>query len=350
MQRRSPGHRMRREIMQQPEAVAATLAAETDKIRELAAVLRQRNPRYVMLVARGTSDNAAMYARYAFSIIAAKHTAVTATSLLTVYDVDLDFSDTLVVGISQSGESAGTLEFLQQARERGALTVAVTNTSRAPLTRVAEFSLCTRAREEESVPATKTYTTALVVLHQLASLWAGDIQRASRVQDVPGWIAQVLKSEGEIQARAERYRYMRSCAVMGRGYSLGTCLETALKLAQCAYVSPAAYSGADFLHGPIASIEHGYPCFVFAPEGKALQSMSETLTALHEREAETVVVSNSRAMLDRATVGFRIPDMPEELAPMASIVVGQLFSLHLALVRGINPDEPRGVSKITVTL
>lgn len=344
------GHRMRREIIEQPAAISATLAAETDSIREFAARLRKDNIQQVLLVARGTSDNAAMYARYAFPIIANKLTSVLAASLLTVYDAELDMNNCLVMGISQSGQSVGVVEFLEHARHHGAITCALTNTADSPLGKAADVVLATHAREEKSVPATKTYTTALAVIHQLASLWAGDVERAKRIYDVPARLEQVLKMEGQIQQRAERYRYMPGCAVVGRGFSLCTALEAALKIAQCAYVVPAAYSGIDFLHGPIASVEPGYPCMVFAPEGKALQSVSELLDALDERQAETIVVSNSGPLLDRGTISFRVPAVDEEFAPLVSVVVGQLFALHLALHKGINPDEPRGVAKITWTL
>jgi glucosamine--fructose-6-phosphate aminotransferase (isomerizing) len=341
---------MRREILQQPDAIGATLAAETDKIREFAARLRKEEIRQVLLVARGTSDNAAMYARYIFPIVVGKLASLVAPSLLTVYDADLDLRDTLVLGISQSGESVAVLEFLDHARSHGALTCGLTNTSRAAISEVAEVVLCTHAREEESVPATKTYTTALAVLHQLAALWAGDLERAKRILEVPKWIGEVLAMESQIEERAERFRFMSACAVVARGLSLTAALETALKLAQCCYVVPASYSGADFLHGPIATIEPGFPCFAYAPQGKALQSMNELLDALRERQAETIVISNVGRILDKATVCLPIPDMPEEFAPMVAIVVGQLLALYTALHKGIDPDEPRGVTKVTLTL
>lgn len=350
MPRGTPGRLMRKEILEQPDAITATLAAETDKIRELAARLRKDEIRHVLLIAHGTSDNAAMYARYAFPIITGKLATVVPPSLFTVYDVDLDLTGSLVLGISQSGESPGVLEFLQQARKRGALTCGLTNTRSSEIMGVAEATLLTHAKHEASGPATKTYTTALAVLHQLACLWAGDVERAAKIYGVPNWLGQVLAMEDEIGQRAERYRYMEACAVMGRGFSFCTALETALKLAQCCYVVPAAYSGTEFLHGPIASIEPGSPCFVFAPSGNALQSMSQLLDALSERGAENIVISNHRSVLDRGSVELRLPDMPEEFSPFAGIVVGQLFALHLALHRRIDPDKPRGLSKPVFTL
>ncbi len=345
-----PGRLMRKEILEQPDAITATLAAETDKIREFSARLRRDDIQHVLLIAHGTSDNAAMYARYAFPIIAGKLATVVPPSLFTVYDVDLDLSNCLVLGISQSGESPGVLEFMEQARGRGACTCAVTNTRSSEIMGVAEYTLLTHARREASGPATKTYTTSLAVLHQLACLWAGNVERAAKIYGASNWLGQVLAMEEEIAQRAERYRYMEACAVMGRGLSFCTALETALKLAQCCYVVPAAYSGTEFLHGPIASIEPGSPCFVFAPSGNALQSMSQLLDALAERGAESIVISDHRSVLDRGVVQLKTPEMPEEFAPFASVVVGQLFALHLALHKRIDPDKPRGLSKPVFTL
>ena len=350
MDTNTPGRHMRREILEQPKTIEATLAAETDEIVKFADHLRKRGTKHVLIVARGTSDNAAMYARYAFGVVAQKLTTLAAPSLLTLYDVELDLGDSLVLGISQSGESPEVLEYLSHARQKGVLTCALTNTSDAPIEDAADFVLCTHARKETSVAATKTYTTALAALHQLATLWAGDMERARQIYQVPGWIEEVLKTEGHIEAKAERFRYMEACAVMSRGFNLCTALETALKLAECCYVAPTPYSGADFMHGPVASIEPGFPCFVFAPEGKAMQSMSELMDALDEREAETIVVSNSGRMLDRGTLSFEIPAIPEELTPMVAVVVGQLLALHLAIEKGIDPDKPRGLNKITLTL
>lgn len=344
------GERMRTEIIQQPDAITATLAAGTDRIRALADQLRRHDICNVLLVARGTSDNAAMYGRYAFSVITHKITTMMPPSLLTVYDVPFEFANTFVLGISQSGESVSVLEFLEMARKRGALTCGLTNTMNSPIRDVADHVLVTYAREETSIPATKTYTTALAVLHQLATLWAGDLNRARQIYDVHKWMQAVLGQEAAVRQHAERYRYMNNCSVMGRGLSFASALETALKLAQCAQVVPSPYSGADFLHGPVAGIAPGFPCFVFAPNGKAMQSMAELLTTLQDRDAETFVVSNNPRLLHDATIGIHIPDMPEELAPMVEVLVGQLLSLHLALHKGIDPDAPPGVSKVTLTL
>ena len=344
------GERMRTEIIQQPDAITATLAAGTDKIRALADHLRKDGVNHVLLVARGTSDNAAMYGRYVFSVISHKITTMMPPSLLTVYDVPFDFRNTFVLGISQSGESVSVLEFLDEARKRGAITCGLTNTANSPIRSVVDHLLVTYAREETSVPATKTYTTALAVLHQLATLWAGDLARARQIYDVHKWMQAVLEQESVVSQHAERYRYMDSCSVMARGLNFFSALETALKIAQCAQVVPTPYSGADFLHGPVASIAPGFPCFIFAPNGKSLQSMAELLSTLLERDAETFVIANNAHLLDDATISVRTPDMPEELAPLVEVLVGQLLALHMSLHKGIDPDAPPGVAKVTLTL
>jgi glucosamine--fructose-6-phosphate aminotransferase (isomerizing) len=200
------------------------------------------------------------------------------------------------------------------------------------------------------VPATKTYTTALAVVHQLAAAWAERPAMAEQIHRVPEWIASVFALEPEIEDRSERYRYMDHCAVLARGLNYCTAQETALKLQECCYVVPEALSSADLMHGPVASLEPGFPCFLFAPGGKALASLQELSAALSGRQAEQIIVSDLPEMVARGTVGFRLPGpLPEELSPLVAVVVGQLLAFYLAKHKGLDPDEPRGLRKVTLT-
>ena len=343
-------HLMLREIHEQPGAIQATVAIERERIQELAARLRQEEIQYVLIAARGTSDNAATYARYLLGVTQGLVVASAAPSLTTVYEAPLRLQQSLVLGISQSGQATDVIEVLEAARGLGAITVALTNTEDAPLSQVAEYSLLTHARDERSVPATKTYTTALAVVHQLAAAWSDRPEMADQIHRVSEWISAVFALEPEIEDRSERYRYMEHCAVLARGLNYGTAQETALKLQECCYVIPEALSSADLMHGPIASLEPGFPCFIFAPSGKALGSLQELSQALAQRQAEQIIVSDIPEMVERGTVGFLLPGpLPEELSPLVAVVVGQLLAFYLAQHKGIDPDEPRGLRKVTLT-
>jgi glucosamine--fructose-6-phosphate aminotransferase (isomerizing) len=169
--------------------------------------------------------------------------------------------------------------------------------------------------------------------------------------EVPGWIEKVLKADEKIEEMAQRYRYMQQCAVLGRGYNYATAFEWALKLKELTYVAAEPYSPADFLHGPIAVVDRGYPVLAVAPEGKVLGSLMELLTRLKdEQKAELVVISNSPGALELAESPITIPgEVPEWLTPIVSIVPAQLFAYHLTRAKGYNTEVPRGIRKVTET-
>ena len=343
-------HAMMSEIHEQPNAIEETLEVEGAHLREFADRLRVDDIRRVMLVARGTSNNAGTYARYLFGIVNGVPVASAAPSLFTLYKTKLDLAGTLVFGISQSGEATDVINVLEQARAQGALTAALTNTAESPICTAAEVTLLTHARKEESVPATKTYTTALAVLCELSAQWAQDDALAADLRRVPDWMREAFELGPQIESRSERYRYMESCVVLARGLNFCTAQELALKLVETCYVVPVPYSSTDFLHGPIATIAPGFPAFIFAPSGAPADEMRLLVAALKRRKTELVVISDSPALCDEATVGFRLPaGVPETCSPMVAIVPGQLLAYHIALHKGINPDEPRGLHKVTLT-
>jgi len=347
---KDPGTQMRKEIHEQPDAVRATLDAETAGIRELAGRLRREGTEYALIAARGTSDNAALYGFYMIGTVAMKLASTAAPSFLTCYDSQIDLSKTFVMGVSQSGKATDVIEVLEAGKARGAITCALTNTEDSPICRAADHVVLTHAREEKSVAATKTYTTALAVMHQLATLWAGREDLADEINRAPEWISSVLRREGQIADHAERFRFMDTCHWLARGYNFSTAKEASLKMAECCYVVPSPFSTADFMHGPIATTEEGFPCFIVAPHGRAFESVCEVIDALEKRRAEMIILTNDDYLLRRGKIGLRLPDMPEELSPLAAGVIGQLLALHIALEKGLDPDQPRGLKKVTLTM
>ena len=345
----TPGQLMRSEIREQPAAIEATLRAEAGNIADLARRLQREGTEYVLVVARGTSDNAAIYGLYMLGAITGKLTATAAPSLLTCYNTNVDLRKVLVVGVSQSGKATDVIEVLQAGRERGAITCAVTNTAASPICAAAEHVLLTHAQEELSVAATKTYTTSLAVFHQLAALWAGREDIARQADSLPRWVEETLAIEPQVAEHAERFRFMETCHWLARGMNYSTAKEAALKMAECCYIVTSSFSTADFMHGPIATTSPGFPCFVVNAQGQAFAAVAETADALEQLGAELVVISNDDAMRSRARVGIPFPKMPEECSPIAAAVVGQMLALHVALEKGLDPDKPRGLHKVTLT-
>jgi glucosamine--fructose-6-phosphate aminotransferase (isomerizing) len=342
---------MLREIHEQPEAIRQTLAKEGGKICDLAREFRDRKPRFIILAARGTSDNAGTYMRYIFGAVNGMVVAPAAPSLMTVYNSKMSIDDTIVVGISQSGKATDVIEVLERSRELGAMTVALTNTENSPISQAAEFSLLTHAQEEKAVAATKTYTTALAVLYQLAACWAESEEMQESINQVPEIIERTMDDlEAWIASRTERYRYLETTTILARGLNFATAKEMGLKLEECCYVSSAPWSSADYMHGPIAALQPGAPVMLLAPQGESLGSMLEVGNAVRKRKGELVVFSDDDDALSMATVPMKLPPLGKQYwSPIVLAVAGQLFAYYLAIHKGLDPDRPRGLTKVTLT-
>lgn len=340
---------MLREIREQPEALQRLLDTELGLVAELGAAARAREISLLFLAARGTSDHAAVYAKYLSEIVAGLPTALAAPSVFTLYEANVRLSHALVLGISQSGKAADAIEVLRRARADGQLTGCITNDDQSPMAATAEYPLCCRAGLERSLPATKTYTTSLALVYALVAALADRPAMLDDLRRTPEWVSQVLATEAQIADRAERYRYMDECVILARGVNQCTALEAGLKLSETSYLRAHPYSTADFHHGPIAVVGEGYPCVLFAPAGKGYGSMLEMVTALRDRGAELLVISDQEEILSLATTPLPMPSVPEFLSPLVAIVVLQLFAYHLARVKGRDPDHPRGLKKVTHT-
>lgn len=344
--------RMLEEIRQQPEALARTLSAEMRRVERFKRLLEKNRPRLVVLVARGTSDNAALFGRYLIEITTGIPVSLAAPSIATLYQAPMDYRDTLVVAISQSGESTDTNLVLERAKEQGARTLGITNESRSTLARTAEHVFLVRAGKEKSVAATKTYTGQMLAMYLLAHALGGGVRQAD-LERIPEAVAAALRLEPEINALSERYRFMRYAVVVGRGLNYANAFEFSLKLMETCYVVAERFSSADFLHGPIALVEPNFPVFAFAPPGVTWSSISETMDRLKRLEAEIVAISDGgNREVDRcATRVIHLPRRVKEvLTPIPYIVPAQLFAACLAVQKGLNPDKPRTLSKVTLTL
>ena len=341
---------MRDEIYQQPQAIASAVAHETANIAALAQELRDREIRHVVIAARGTSDNAATYAKYLLEIVVGVPVALAAPSVYTLYDARPNLNGVFMLGISQSGQATDVVQALSTGRSAGALTACITNVADSPLTKVSDVSLLCHAGDEKGVAATKTYTTALALVALLAGHWANEPTLLEGLRGISDALLQTLALDATVEAAVERYRYMDECAVLARGLNQATALETALKMTETSYIVAKPYSGADFLHGPIAMISPGFPCFLFAPNGRAYASMLELAGKLRDRDAELIVAAHSEEILGLAKRPLPLPaDTGEYLSPIVSIVPGQLWAYHLARARGNDPDRPRGLTKVTLT-
>jgi glucosamine--fructose-6-phosphate aminotransferase (isomerizing) len=341
------GSIMAAEIAEQPDVLARITDEGRPRIEEVAAAVRARAPRFVLFVARGTSDHAALYAKYLVETRLGLPAGLASPSTMTVYDARPQLRDVLVVAVSQSGASPDIVEPVVRARAGGAITVAVTNAADSPLAAEAEFHLDVLAGVERAVAATKTYTAELLTLFFFIEALAG--RDGADAAALPERARALLAREEEIARLATRYRFAEQLVVTARGYNYPTAREAALKLMETSYLVAHAFSGADLLHGPMAMIDRGFPTVAIAPHGAGAEALRPVLEGLRELGADTLIIGDP-ALLPLGTVGFALEDLgPEPLTPILAILPVQLLAWHLARERGADPDQPRGLRKVTST-
>lgn len=344
-----PGRLMAAEIAEQPAVWERLLGIEgSARIHDAADLLAKRPPRFVLLVARGTSDHAALYAKYVVEILHGLPAGLVSPSTMTAYRARPDLREVLVIAVSQSGGSPDLVTTMEVARARGALTLAVTNNASSPLAQSADVHLDVLAGPELAVAATKSYTAQLLALSLLLErLRGGDGGAAAAL---PELAVQVLAKDDQVAAAAQRYRFAQRLVTTGRGYSYPTAREAALKLMETSYLSAQAFSGADLLHGPLAMIDPQVPVLAVMAAGAGGDAMRAVVPRLREVRADVFCVGSAEHVT-QFQHGVTLPDgVREDLSPLLEILPFQQLALHLAVARGEDPDAPRGLRKVTETL
>ncbi len=338
------------EILEQPAVIRRLLDAETERVAEIGASLAKRNIQYVVIAARGTSDNAARYAQYVFGAQNQLTVALATPSLYSIYRHPPRLGGALVIGISQSGQSPDIVSVLQEASQQGAATVAVTNELQSPLAAAADHVIELHAGPERSIAATKTYTAQLAALALLSLSLNGTPPRPHALDAVPEAMEKALASEPKAQAAARLAAGSNRCVVVGRGFNYATAFEVALKMKELAYVEAEPYSSADFMHGPIAMVEPGFPVVIVSVGETMRGEMAALGESVREQGANLIVLGDDASVRRPGDAWIPIPgDLPEWLTPLIAVVPGQLLAYHLTLARGSNPDQPRTIRKVTLT-
>jgi glucosamine--fructose-6-phosphate aminotransferase (isomerizing) len=344
-----PGRLMSSEMAEQPEVLRRLLDAGAAPIREVAGRIAARRPRFVLLTARGTSDNAALYAKYLLEILLGMPCGLTSMSTTTAYGARPDLTDCLVIAVSQSGGSPDLVASTTAARKAGAITLAVTNNAGSPLATASEHHIDVLAGPERALPATKTYTAELLALYLLVEglRGGGPPPAAARL---PELAARILARDDEVRALAGRYRFAERMVITSRGYGYPTAKEAALKLMETSYISALSYSGADLLHGPLAMVDNVSPVIAIVTDGRGGEALQPVLDRLRDRGAD-LVVFGPHAQAGAASAGFALPTegVPEELQPILEILPLQRLAYEITLARGQDPDAPRALAKVTRT-
>jgi glucosamine--fructose-6-phosphate aminotransferase (isomerizing) len=337
------------ELREQPGVLGRLLAEGRDAAEEVARHLKRRGVRFAMIAARGSSDNAARYGQYLLGIHNKLVAALAAPSIFTHYRATPALADALVIGISQSGQSPDIVEVLREGRRQGAVTLALTNEAASPLALEAELVLPLRAGQERSVAATKTYTAQLMALAMLSAALRNETAAWSDLATLPERVAGAIDLCAPRIGQAERFREHSRLVVAGRGYNLSTAFEITLKIKETSGVMADGYSSADFLHGPKAILDHNLPVLAVAP-GRVFDDLDSIVRLTKAKGAPLVAISDRAEILEAADVALPVPALtPEWVSPIVAVVPGQLWALGLSLARGMHPDAPPGLSKVTYT-
>lgn len=340
------GQLMAAEIAEQPVALARLLATATEQIVPIAAAVRSRRPRFAILAARGTSDHAALYAKYLLEILAGLPVGLASPSTLTVFGSKPDLSEVLWIAVSQSGGSPDLVDSTTVARRGGAITLGVTNAAASPLATACEFHIDVHAGPERAVAATKSYANQLLALYLLIDRIRGGDGRAAQALPEAAQAIVDINPGAEV---APRYRFVERIVTTGRGYAYPTAREGALKLMETSYLAAHAFSGADLLHGPFAMIDEDRPVVAIVPEGLGGEAMRPVMNRLAERGADVLAIGDPANAPD-ATVTIALPrGIAEEVSPILQIIPLQQLAQAMSVARGYDPDAPRGLRKVTET-
>ncbi|HEV2711692.1 MAG TPA: SIS domain-containing protein [Gaiellaceae bacterium] len=345
-----PGSVLLREIREQPAALSR-LVEHSSEYAAVARVARARDVKLVRLVGHGSSDNAASYGVYAFGLLPGWTALRDSISLSVYYGAETDLRGSCVVALSQSGQTPDVLEYVERARARGAFTIALTNESGSPLADAADAVLPLGAGVEEAIAATKTYTAQVAALAVLAGYAADDGERVvDGIREVTELVADVLPDvEQRLSDVAVALAFVGRMFVIGRGPEFATAREISLKLLETCRVAAAPLTATDLVHGPVAALDGLFPVWTIAPDDALLPVVREAAARAHAAGATLLVSGTGAAAIADGDYYVPVPkpSLPL-LAPLISVVPGQVLAWALAQAKGLDPDRPNGLTKVTL--
>jgi glucosamine--fructose-6-phosphate aminotransferase (isomerizing) len=338
------------EIYEQPRALRRLLEHQ-DEFESIGRLLSERGKSLVRLVGHGSSDNAASYGVYAFGLLPGWTAVRDSISLTVYYGARLDLSGSVVVALSQSGRTPDVVEYVRRARRMGALTVALTNEPGSELGSSADAVVELRAGPERGVAATKTYINELAALALMAGAAAGrGTVVAQDVRRVAGLLEETIALLQErVATVALPFAFISRMFVVGRGVEFATAREVALKLTETCRVAAEPFTATDLVHGPVAALDQQFPVWFIASPDESLPAVVDAAARAKATGATLVASGSAASEITGADYLLSVPEAPQPvLAPLLSVVPGQLFAAALARAKGLDPDRPAGLDKVTL--
>ncbi len=343
---------LEKEIREQPEVLAGISDKNMEEIRKLVLAAKKAGVNNIYFAARGTSDHASIYAQYLFAIYAAVPCGLATPSAVSKYGAKISYKNTLVIGVSQSGQAADVLAVLRDAKSCGAITASVTNNADSPLAKEADYHLFCSAGPETSIAATKTFTSEMYLLALLCAEWSESEELRSLLAKVPDAVSDVLNNiPSRLESFIGDYKKLEAGVVLGRGVLYPIALEGALKILETNCVKMRGYPISDFHHGPLAQIGKGDLVILLAAKGPVFSDSEEILSKLDKIGADTMIITDSAEFAGERRNAVVVPSFGTDIvSPFVMAVVLQLIALKLTEVRGIDPDASKVLNKVTVTV
>jgi glucosamine--fructose-6-phosphate aminotransferase (isomerizing) len=338
---------MEKEMLEEPARIADAFSENEQRVQEIAKIVKSRGIHSIVLSARGSSDNSGTYFKYLCEVIAGIPVAFAAPSVITLYDGKLDLSTCLTIGVSQSGKAEDVLAILNLAKKQNGFVVSVTNDKNSPMAKAADFHLFLNAGTEESVAATKTFVSQMYVLAMLAAALGESDVLAKELQKVPHILEETARIKYAIARQTDSMKSSQSCYVLGRGFNNAIAHEFALKLQETTYIKAFGFATSDFHHGPFAMVDEATTVLLLAPADKSMPDSLEIISKLKKAGAKIIAFTDDANL--PVPDKILVPSVHEYISPFVYVLAGQMFSCDLSLKRGLNPDKPRGLNKITIT-
>ncbi|HHW89511.1 MAG TPA: SIS domain-containing protein [Clostridiales bacterium] len=341
---------MEKEILQQPQVLKNCIDYNRQIFSEVSKAIKQKTITNVVIAARGSSNHAANYFKYAFESLAKIPVSLAAPGVNTMYNAELDLSSCLAIGVSQSGMAADVTAVLENGVKCGALTLSVTNNLESKMAKMTDFHLYCNAEKELSVAATKTFTAQMCLLGYLAAYHSQNDQVQKELTQIGDNLQNIFDLKPQIQDLAQKYKDLNSLIVLGRGTNYPIALETALKIQETTYINARACAASDFYHGPFAIVDQNTTTLLIAPAGNSQKDMQDLKEKLLGVGAKVLIITNQKQLAIGADGGI-VYDLQgsDYITPFYNVVVAQMWACAMSLARGLNPDAPRGLQKVTIT-
>ena len=342
---------MSKEIEEQIVVIERIETKNKKVLLKIAEEVKNRNITHAFLAGRGTSDNACKYGIYMLGTFCNIVAGDVSASIVTLYESDLNYNNDLVIGISQSGKAADMIAVLAQAKKSGALTVAITNDENSPMAQTAEYHLFCNAEKELSVAATKTFSAQLALVAYLAGYISGNEELLNNLRNIPMYLKETLdNSKKEIEKMGNILKDVNEAFLLARGYLYPIALETALKIQETCYIKSKGYAISDFYHGPLAQIDTKTPVIVLAGSGKVYKDSCEMIERLQELGNNPMIITNDENIKDKYDNSVLIPNVGYEAVNVFVFTIFvQSLAEYISISKGLNPDKPRALKKVTIT-